>query len=194
MGLVRPPKSADLFFDIQNAYSGSGRYYHNLNHLQHCFETLDDVMAKLPGTGSIELALWYHDFVYDPKAKDNEERSAEVALGHMLRLGFPREFGLQISSLVLATKHVSEPVTREAKVLLDVDLAILGSSWEQFDAYEVAIRKEYGWVPEERFRFARAGVLRRFLERPWIYSTPEFRDSSQEGRARENLTRSLARL
>jgi len=195
---ARPPKrggGSNVLYEIFRAYSGYGRFYHNLEHLQYCFETLDGEMAKFPGVGSIELALWYHDIIYDPKAKDNEEQSADLAIGHFRsRLGFPHEFALQVANLILATKHVNEPKTREAKVLLDVDLAILSASPEQFEAYELGIRREYEWVPEERFREGRAKILQGFLDRTWVYYTPEFREGPRESLARENLSRSLSRL
>ena len=74
-----------------------------------------------------------------------------------------------------------------------MDLAILGRPAAEFDAYERAVRLEYGWVPEEAWIAGRSQVLRSFLARPIIYATPRFR-KSHEAAARSNLTRSLASL
>ena len=74
-----------------------------------------------------------------------------------------------------------------------MDLAILGSSAETFDAYERAVRLEYCWVPDEAWIAGRSKVLRKLLARPFIYATPQFR-LSHEAAARSNLRRSVARL
>jgi predicted metal-dependent HD superfamily phosphohydrolase len=73
------------------------------------------------------------------------------------------------------------------------DLSILGSTPDIFAAYEEAVRREYGWVPDALWREGRKKVLQGFLDRPAIYASPEFR-ASHEAAARANLTRSLERL
>lgn len=151
-------------------------------------------MAKLPGMGSVELAFWYHDICYDTRAKDNEERSAELARIRLLALGLDHGYVNQVVALILATKHEHEPRTREARVLLDVDLSILGAPPEEYDAYEANIRREYVWVPEEAFRAGRAAILKRFLNRQWVFYTQELRSGPFEGLAVANLSRALAAL
>ena len=55
------------------------RAYHGPDHLRDCLGRLDEAAV----TGSVhdlaEVALWYHDVVYQPGAPDNEARSAELA-------------------------------------------------------------------------------------------------------------------
>lgn len=184
-----------LFEEIYRKYWEPGRHYHTVEHLYWCFSMLDYMVAKLPGIGSVELALWYHDFVYDPHSNDNEERSAEIAVDRIHNgLELPLDFALQVGQLILATKHVGEPKTREAMVLLDVDLSILGAQEGVFDKYEDDVRQEYAWVPEAAYRAHRSEILQRFLDRPYIYSTTEFRASAYEIRARANLNRSIRQL
>jgi predicted metal-dependent HD superfamily phosphohydrolase len=197
LALVRPlnlRESDNLLSDICQRYSEDQRHYHTVDHLRYCFETLDVEMAKLVGTGAIELALWYHDIVYDPRASDNEAKSAQLAYSAVLSLGFTTGFALQISNLVLATSHKNVPGQREAKVLLDIDTAILGASVEVYDEFERNIRKEYSWVSEPDYKTGRTKVLRSFLDRPWIYSTPELRNGPREGMARTNLSRAIRAL
>lgn len=180
--------------EICQRYTEGHRHYHTLEHLQKCFSVLDVEMAKFSGLGSIELALWYHDIVYDTKAHDNEEKSAQIAEARIIRLGMDEAFAQQVGNLIRATTHKNVPGTREAKVLLDVDTAILSEPEAYFDKYEQDIREEYGWVPEADFKAGRTKVLEGFLARQWLYSTPEFRNSWREGLARRNLTRSLVKL
>ena len=86
-----------------------------------------------------------------------------------------------------------EKATNDAALFLDMDLAILGAEADVFDAYEEAVRREYGWVEEPMWRAGRAAVLTNFLARPHIYHTAEFRQRF-EPRARQNLKRALAAL
>ena len=82
---------------------------------------------------------------------------------------------------------------RDAALFLDMDLSILGASPVEFDAYEAAVRREYGWVEEKAWRAGRAAVLEKFLARPHIFHTEAFRQRF-EAQARKNLARSLAAL
>jgi predicted metal-dependent HD superfamily phosphohydrolase len=74
-----------------------------------------------------------------------------------------------------------------------MDLAILGSTPDDFAAYEAAVRREYAWVLEPLWIEGRRKVLESFLARPAIYASPQFR-ASHEATARKNLARSLAAL
>ena len=98
-----------------------------------------------------------------------------------------------MGDLILATVHDAQPVRREAQLVVDIDLAILGASEERFDEYEAEIRREYAWVPEELFRRERAELLRALLERLVLYNLDVF-VLRFEQRARANLKRSLSRL
>lgn len=189
MRLVKPARSCNshrLFGEILHFYGESHRHYHNLSHLAQCFQVLDSVMAKLPGILSVELALWYHDIVYDTTRADNEERSALFAEERIEKMGKPRAFALQVGSLVRATSHRNKPHTREAQVLLDVDLSIFAESPERVRQYDEDIRREYSWVPEEHFYPARFKLLQRFREEG-LYSTPEFLGGPREELANANL-------
>ena len=134
---------------------------------------------------AVELAIWFHDAVHDPMARDNEEQSAALAR----RAGM----GKHVEDLILATRHDRVPVGRDERILVDVDLSILGQPESRYDEYEERIRIEYRAVPEARFNAGRAAILRSFLERSWIYATDSFRERYEE-RARRNLGRSLQRL
>jgi predicted metal-dependent HD superfamily phosphohydrolase len=98
-----------------------------------------------------------------------------------------------VSELITATKHDAQPESDDARVLVDIDLSILGAEPARFDEYEMQVRKEYAHVPDVLYRLGRAIILKQFLARPSIYSTPYFRDRL-EARARKNIGESLARL
>jgi predicted metal-dependent HD superfamily phosphohydrolase len=77
----------------------------------------------------------------------------------------------------------ADPATR---LMLDLDLAVLGAAPPVYAAYAAAIRREYAAVPEAIWRLGRAGVLDRFLARPRLYQTRLFQERL-EGAARINL-------
>ena len=186
-----PPQ--DLFKEVIGRYSEAQRRYHTVRHLEECFEVLDAVRGEAERPAEVELALWFHDAVYDTRRHDNEQRSAEWARSVAGRAGLDAEVGERVAALIMATRHDAKPVGADACVLVDVDLSILGAEAQRFDEYERDVRAEYDWVPEVVFRRERRKILEQILGRERIYSTQRMRES-HEARARENLTRSLATL
>lgn len=177
-----------IYEQIFRMYSQEHRAYHNLVHIGHVLSEFDDVRAYAIHPNAVEFSLWFHDIFYDTKARDNEERSALFACQTARRLKLPDGFGGYVVDLIVATKHSVVPVSVDAKVVIDCDLAILGKSESEYEEYAQNIRKEYAWVPKDVFCDNRGRVLKRFLERSSIYSTDFFRNK-YEDRARENLRR-----
>ncbi len=95
--------------------------------------------------------------------------------------------------MILATKSHADIESVDARLMVDIDLAVLGQPRDEFEAYDVAIQKEYGWVPVEQYRAARAHVLSEFLQRPHIFYTDVFRQR-YEATARANLQRKVEEL
>jgi predicted metal-dependent HD superfamily phosphohydrolase len=189
---MRAAPPACLYDELVRRYAENHRTYHTLTHLTECFAQLPALRDACEHPAEVEIALWFHDAIYDTQRFDSEERSAQWA-EHAVRAVAPVAVAARIRDLVLATKHESMPTTPDARVLVDVDLWILGAPVERFDRYDTQVRREYGWVPDDPFREARGKVLRHFLARPTIYSTPQLR-AQIEAQARANLARSLARL
>jgi predicted metal-dependent HD superfamily phosphohydrolase len=179
-----------VFGALAAAYGAPDRHYHTLGHVADCLETLDSCRDDADDPMAIEIALWFHDAVYDTHAADNEEQSAAWAV---------REIGdgdlaETVRRLILATKHgAATSSNKDSLLIADIDLAILGADESVFWAYEDAIRREYEWVPLDVFRSKRAEILTRFLQQDRLYRTPRFHVKFDE-RARTNLTVSIARL
>ena len=191
LGGDAPPEG--LFPALARAYAEPHRAYHTAAHIADCLEQLAPARHLAERPDEVELALWFHDAVYDPRAGDNEARSAEWAATALLSGGAPSRVADRVSALILSTRHQATPPGRDAELLGDVDLSILGRSEDAFDRYDREIRVEYEWVPEATYREARAEVLDRFLRREFIYQTDHFR-GRYEGQARRNLRRAIAAL
>ncbi len=175
-----------------NAYGEPHRHYHTLAHIAHVLTVIDGVRHCLRDSDAAEMALWLHDLVYDTHAGDSEAQSAIQARILLRHAGVKPGVITQVADLILATEHAGNPEDPDARYVMDADLAILGAPDADFLRYEWQIREEYRWVPEATYRLRRAGILRRFLERPYIYHTPQFRHL--ESRARLNLAFALTRL
>ena len=182
-----------VYDDLTTRYSEPHRAYHTLEHIGHCFDEFEQVRQLAINPDAVELALWYHDAIYDTKTKDSEERSAALAMEMVRNASLPNSFGQSVANLITATKHTSAPTDPDVQLLVDIDLSILGQSEEKFDEYELQVRKEYEWVPNDAFIVGRSTILKSFLDRPTIYSTEFFRNK-YETQARRNIARSLARL
>jgi predicted metal-dependent HD superfamily phosphohydrolase len=187
------PVPGGLYNQLVGAYSEQHRHYHTLQHLRDCLAHLDAAASLAQRPGEVELALWFHDAIYDPTRADNEERSAEWAWRSILAAGLAEDVAQRVQAMVLATKGHEAGDDADTRLLLDIDLAILGSAPARFDEFGEQVRAEYAHVPEPEFRARRARVLAGFLARPRIYATAPFHDAL-EHRARENLTRTIAAL
>ena len=193
-----------MFADLDRRYREPGRHYHTWAHVADCLRELRRARPASQEAAVLELAVWFHDAVYDPARQDNEERSAALAARWASALGLPPALSRQASRLILATRHVGPdepegvanpgaPGEPGEALVRDIDLAVWGGCWARFLRYERRIAREYSGLPRERFRAGRAELLRCFLRRPFLYATPEFRRRF-ERQARENLTRALALL
>ena len=186
------PKAATQAYERLRAhYAESQRAYHTLEHIRSCLELLDSVESELEDARTLELALWYHDVIYNPRAGDNEEQSAQMAIEELAELGEPEACQQEVARMIRVTQHPSEPRTEDDCYLLDIDLSMLGADPEAFDEYERQIRFEYQWVPWVAYRNKRAEVLRLFLEQQAIYRTRPFRETREE-QARRNIRNALA--
>ena len=168
------------------AYSEPHRHYHTVRHLEECFSKLEELQSEAVHIGEIELALWFHDAVYDVKRHDNEEKSAEWACSCLRQAKAPVEITQHVRSLISATRHHAPTMDIDTKILLDVDLSILGTSPERFQEYAQQIRDEYRHVPLPLFAHKRKVVLECFLKRPRIFNTGAFFER-YESHARNNI-------
>ncbi len=193
--LAVEPKLAQPFFDdLVARYSEPHCHYHNLEHIADVLEVAGKLIGLAASPEAIFLAVWFHDAIYDTHAKDNEERSAQLAAEKLHSLGVAPDLIDKTANLILATAHTSESRDDiDSHILLDADLAILAAEEERYRRYAEAIRKEYAWVDEAAYRTGRSRVLQAFLNRPRIFHTREMFEAG-EAAARRNIARELATL
>lgn len=173
------------------AYSEPQRAYHTLQHLEDCLLCFDEVKETglIAKPDLIEMALWFHDAVYDPQGSENEELSARMvveALGE-------GELAREIARLIMLTRSHQPGEGEDDAWIIDIDLAIFAQPLKRVMEYERQIREEYAWVPQEVYAEKRAEILRGFLEREHIYLTAWARERF-EAQAKGNLRALIAGL
>ena len=91
----------------------------------------------------------------------------------------------------MGTAHHDAHGDQYARVVIDIDLGILGAAPTRFAEYEQQVRTEYAAVPVDVYRQKRGELLASFLARPVIYGTPELH-ARLEAQARINLRHAIA--
>lgn len=195
MALKAPP-SVRNFVRVIEAWTTPGRRYHTLQHLQESLDLLFLWSHGKPWPAKVALALFFHDVVYDPTRTDNEECSARMAHGILSDAGVAVGVIEEVEALIMATRHNVKPSSPDEKLLVDVDLAILGSPPARYCEYVRQVREEFAHVPEAAFRAGRLKVLEGFLDpecsRP-IFHTPAGIQSF-DAQARANVADEIRRL
>ena len=156
---------------IGKHYQEAHRHYHTLKHVAALLRQSERMPVRV------------HD-------------RAVLALS-MQRAGLSAELGEQVAVCIAATARHQLPSETsyppDLPAFLDLDLGILGSEAGAYQHYAAAIRAEYAWVPAFTYRWARAGVLKKFLQREVLFFTDHFR-TLLEAQARHNLRRERRQL
>ena len=185
--------SRETYETLIRHYSEPHRAYHNLQHLKECLQVRRVINTACQAPAEVDLALWFHDAIYDPLRSDNELRSAQWLDDVARESGLGDETRRRLYDLIMVTRHDGTPASADEAVLVDTDLAILGASFERFEEYDQQIRREYQFVPLPVYRQKRRQVLEGFLARGRIYTTASYFDAFEQ-QARANLARAIDRL
>ncbi|MAN47154.1 MAG: hypothetical protein GYB49_08070 [Alphaproteobacteria bacterium] len=185
----------NLIEGLRQRYGEPQRHYHTWKHIEALLEQYQRWEEAFHRPGPVLWALYWHDAIYDPRAKDNEELSAQLlvqdARGHL------SPEGIQLAARIIratAGHKVPEGIANEdaedLALFLDLDLSILGARKEVYDHYEQDIRAEYAFVPSDMYRAGRSALLKDFLGRDRLYLTPQAHAEWDQA-ARANLERAI---
>lgn len=183
-------ESVDSWARLLTRWSEPHRRYHGIGHLSAVLLFINEFADHAEDPDAVRLAAWYHDAFYDPRASDNEERSAVLAETELTALGLADERVAEVVRLVrLTTGHDPADGDRNGELLNDADLLVLASPPEAYVAYVNAIREEYAHVADDDFSAGRAAILDALLAEPRIYRLEAL--APLEDAARRNLTAEL---
>ena len=132
---------------IETFYNAPGRYYHNMDHLDEvlcCLEEYksDGIFTDREYHIHIITAI-YHDIIYNPKATDNEEKSAEF----VKHCTCSEDIKRAAYSLILFTKYNRNPENDLEEDFMCADMCVFEKSFTKILEFEKKIQKEYAWVP-----------------------------------------------
>ncbi|MDC1141941.1 hypothetical protein OAU50_02515 [Planctomycetota bacterium] len=179
--------NTDLLLDLTARYSEPHRRYHDLRHIGNMLAH----GAPLGLSAEQVTAIWFHDAIYDPNSRTNEKDSAALAVKVLSDAGWEEARVKTVEQIVLDTEtHL--PQIEESKQVLDLDLATLGGTWENYHAIGLRIREEYKHVPEADWAEGRGKWIESMLAKAQIYWTKW--GQPREAEARRNLAKDLELL
>ena len=182
-----------VLHQLTDAYTASGRHYHNLRHVQILLNAVQQQADSIQDMAVVQLAVWFHDAVYNPLRDDNETRSAELALDFLVETTLSSERQQRVAFLIERTKDHTQPQPpddTDLHLFLDADLGILGTSEADYWEYARQVRQEYRLVPDILYRRGRRKVLEKLLTTPVLYQTEVYRNQL-DAAARRNLQAEL---
>lgn len=149
--------------EVIQKYREPHRHYHGLAHIKHCLWELDQIPENLLETSGpqatnrlgsrreIELAIWFHDVIYDPRSKSNEHDSAKYFISKLASSVVSDQTHVASVSHMIELSNHRHPVNDKTSALayfLDIDMAILGRPTIHYNEYAQNVRLEYEHVPQ----------------------------------------------
>lgn len=196
-------KLLHVFNLLIQKYSEPSRSYHTLKHIHSMLSYLET--QDVHDRRVVELAVWFHDAIYDTAKTDNELESAMLARAILRTLDVHEDIALRASVLVMATadhttidpKRFPDYFARDMEIFLDADMSILGAPPEEYALYARGIKEEYSekytGASVTRYREGRITFLTELLGRKKLFLTKSAQKQFEQ-QARENIAWEIGML
>jgi len=181
-----------VFDELDALYGEPHRHYHTAAHIEHCLHQFDLAADRMDRPDAVEMALWFHDAIYEIPTEKNELRSAELFAARAAGRG-SEPFRSEVRRLIMATIHREPPATLDESFIVDIDLSSFGLPWEEFLSDSRAVRAEFSQVTDAEFYPRQKKFLESLVARPAFCFTEFFQDR-HEDRARGNIERLFEKL
>lgn len=144
------------FLLIQKAWQEPHRFYHNEEHLAFLLERIQKSPFSEGEKEILYLIAFFHDIVYQPTRKDNEQKSAEL----FWQLCKADEAIKNLVARAILDTHSHTPSHTLSAFFCEIDLAIVSESgFIQLLEWEQKIFKEYQVFDYSLYKPARISVL-----------------------------------
>jgi predicted metal-dependent HD superfamily phosphohydrolase len=180
-------------------YSEPHRHYHTISHVGAMIACLDAQQVNIKDSAAVELAIFFHDWIYEPQSGSNETESVLAFQDYATEIRLDKDLRDKVVRLVEATvkhgvlEHIPYDERGDMELFLDFDMEVLSREWEEYTIYADQIRKEYSCFTDQEYGSGRTKVLQSFLQKKRIYFSDSFHVDKEES-ARRNLTREIAVL
>lgn len=176
---------------LLDAYAEPQRFYHTLDHIEHCLARFDECRSLLQNPDAVEISIWFHDVIYEPGAKDNEARSARLYRELADGVHAPELCEL-VDRLIMATLHMGKHLAdADASYMVDIDLSSFGLDWAGFLRDSRNLRLENPQLSDEQYFRNQGHFQSCLLARPRFFNS-NFFYQRYEQQARDNLARYFA--
>jgi predicted metal-dependent HD superfamily phosphohydrolase/dephospho-CoA kinase len=186
--------SKNVFRIIEYAYDDLNRAYHNVDHINEMTEGLFCSTYEHKDHISLQLAILFHDYIYDAGATDNELKSAQIMVDILKRFNCElledkmNEIKLAALMILSTQKHIiqTDPLSQEiydlfdfdaqemVRVFLDLDLMRFSSSELDTKMHDDDIRTEYSKFDETVFNTSRLEALKYFFDKGDVLTSKTF--------------------
>jgi predicted metal-dependent HD superfamily phosphohydrolase len=186
---------------LRARYAEPHRVYHGQGHIDALLAQWLELHGQWHDPWAVELAIWFHDAVYQPGARDNEQRSAALMRQELESLLHPSCLDAA-EAMILATEHHRVPeglppgLRSDIAAFLDMDVSILAAAPAKYDRYATDIEREFApVVGTAAYRAGRADFLKARLSSPHpLFQTEAAQARGADGKARDNMRRELQGL
>lgn len=182
----------DVWSNLDALYAAENRHYHTIDHIVFCLHEFDRIRQPLESPEALELSIWFHDAIYDPQSKTNEQDSLNLFLQAAMGELKP-EIIDEVGPMIMATLHTEEPHTLDERYMCDIDLSSFAIPWDAFIHDSNALREENRHQSDGEFYTKKLKFLNGLLSRPRIYFTDDF-FTRYETLARRNIESYLLEL
>ncbi len=149
---------------ILSMWNESHRHYHNLNHLNDLISQINENKSKFSEKEyeKLMLAALFHDVVYDPISKTNEEHSADFLMNCVVDK--TNSDILDVKQMILDTK-THNSTTNLSESFNNYDMNIVERDFEQLLEWENGISEEFSVYPKEEYKLGRLRFLESLLDK-----------------------------
>ena len=181
-----------LFNDLVEKYSEPWRAYHSISHINNSLNYFDDCSDHAINPDAVELAIWFHDCIYELGATDNEEKSKDWFLARTTDQLSPT-LRDEVARLIMDTTHKHIPATDDGRLLADIDMSSFSRPWDQYVRDSQAVRDEHGEPDSAEMDAKLVRFLQSLISNGPMYHSP-FYAEHYEHKARENIARHITLL
>jgi predicted metal-dependent HD superfamily phosphohydrolase len=156
--------STQVIFKLEEAWNEPKRKYHNVDHLKQILEDLEKKRSFVTPIyrEALILAAFFHDVVYLPGHRDNEDKSLQMFI--RTYKGTDWFMAKKVGEMIECTKYRKRPTDPLLKIFWDADNAMFfKGDIKGLIVNEHKIRQEFNFVSKEEYKKKRIAFLKTCL-------------------------------